>query len=59
MFKFIDDMVLDAWNGARQWLLDQDDLRSVSITRSDYEECGGEYLKEHLASNRFIPSPKE
>lgn len=52
-------MVLDAWNGARQWVLDQDDLRSVSITKSDYEEYGGEYLKEHLASNRFIRSPKE
>ncbi|RDD44462.1 Actin-related protein 5 [Trichoplax sp. H2] len=55
---FADDMMSDVWYGAKQWLLDQDDLQSVSITRSDYEEKGGEYLKEHVASNRYIPSPK-
>lgn len=25
------------------------------ITRKDYEEKGGEYLKEHCASNVYVP----
>ncbi|OMJ21858.1 Actin-like protein arp5 [Smittium culicis] len=52
----------DAWNGAARWsrsLLSNSEsssgesLESVSITRKLYDECGGEYLKEHLFSNLF------
>ncbi|MBN3280352.1 ARP5 protein, partial [Polyodon spathula] len=47
--------VLDAWYGARDWALLYTDREEGWITRSDYEEKGGEYLKEHCASNTFIP----
>ncbi|MBN3278507.1 ARP5 protein, partial [Polyodon spathula] len=45
--------VLDAWYGARDWALLYIDREEGWITRSDYEEKGGEYLKEHCASNTF------
>ncbi|XP_046844993.1 actin-related protein 5-like [Xenia sp. Carnegie-2017] len=48
---------LDSWLGMRQWARTVSDLSSVSITRQDYEEKGGEYLKEHQLSNHFIPTP--
>ncbi|MGH0162109.1 UNVERIFIED_CONTAM: hypothetical protein FKN15_048441 [Acipenser sinensis] len=47
--------VLDAWYGARDWALMCTDQEEGWITRSDYEEKGGEYLKEHCASNTFVP----
>eukprot|EP00057_Strongylocentrotus_purpuratus_P007614 XP_011662088.1 PREDICTED: actin-related protein 5 [Strongylocentrotus purpuratus] len=47
---------LDAWCGAAKWALDTTNLSSF-ITRSEYEEKGGDYLKEHPASNRFLASP--
>ncbi|XP_063421405.1 actin-related protein 5-like isoform X1 [Mytilus trossulus] len=50
------DPVLDAWKGARKFAISPD--RSVySITKADYTEMGGEYLKEHFLSNRYFPSP--
>lgn len=47
--------VLDAWYGARGWALDHLDDEDVWITRKDYEEKGGGYLKEHCASNVYVP----
>lgn len=47
--------VLDAWYGARDWALDHLDDNEVWITRKEYEEKGGEYLKEHCASNIYVP----
>lgn len=47
--------VLDAWYGARDWALDHLDDDAVWVTRKDYEEKGGEYLKEHCASNVYVP----
>ncbi|KAF6087267.1 actin related protein 5 [Phyllostomus discolor] len=47
--------VLDAWYGARDWALDHLDDDSVWVTRKEYEEKGGEYLKEHSASNIYVP----
>jgi actin-related protein 5 len=48
---------LDAWFGMRQWARTVPDLTSVSTTRQDYQEKGGEYLKEHQFSNHYIPTP--
>lgn len=48
--------VLDSWYGARRWAL-QSDLEKFSVTRADYEEYGGEYLKEHMTSNQYFPTP--
>lgn len=50
------DPVLDAWKGARKFALSVDRPR-YSITRADYIEKGGEYLKEHSLSNKYFPSP--
>ncbi|XP_017524504.3 actin-related protein 5 isoform X1 [Manis javanica] len=47
--------VLDAWYGARDWALDHLDDSEVWITRKEYEEKGGEYFKEHCASNIYVP----
>ncbi|KAM6924688.1 actin-related protein 5 [Xenentodon cancila] len=48
---------LDAWYGARDWVLEHPPERGSEgwISRQDYEEKGGEYLSEHCASNVFIP----
>ncbi|XP_063153249.1 actin-related protein 5 isoform X3 [Candoia aspera] len=47
--------VLDAWYGARDWALEYMNRDEGWITRKDYEEKGGEYLKEHCASNVYVP----
>ncbi|XP_075701459.1 actin-related protein 5 [Rhinoderma darwinii] len=53
--------VLDAWNGASDWALQNLDTDEGWISRKDYEEMGGEYLKEHVASNSYtairLPKP--
>ncbi|PSN34515.1 Actin-related protein 5 [Blattella germanica] len=47
---------LDAWYGARDFA-SSPSISQYLVTRSDYEEKGGDYLKEHYASNKFYPSP--
>lgn len=47
---------LDAWFGARDFGLNGN-LSDYLVTRKEYEEKGGEYLKEHSSSNVFNPSP--
>ncbi|XP_038605969.1 actin-related protein 5 [Tachyglossus aculeatus] len=47
--------ILDAWHGARDWALEHMNHEEGWITRKDYEEKGGEYLKEHAASNVHVP----
>ncbi|XP_070600858.1 actin-related protein 5 [Erythrolamprus reginae] len=47
--------VLDSWYGARDWALEYMNREEGWITRKDYEEKGGEYLKEHCASNVYVP----
>ncbi|KAM8947091.1 actin-related protein 5 [Pelodytes ibericus] len=53
--------ILDAWHGASEWALQNLEGEEGWITRQDYEEKGGEYLKEHCASNSFtaihLPKP--
>lgn len=47
---------LDAWYGARDFAL-SGSLPEYLVSRKDYEEMGGEYLKVHSASNVYTPSP--
>lgn len=47
---------LDAWYGARDFAA-QSESKEFLITREEYDEAGGEYLKEHRASNMYYPSP--
>lgn len=49
--------MLDAWKGARRWALSDDNLSKFSVTRQEYEEKGGDYLKEHMCSNNYINLP--
>ncbi|CAH3183605.1 unnamed protein product, partial [Porites evermanni] len=52
--------VLDAWYGARKWARTlSNNLRPVSVTREEYDEKGGEYLKEHFASNLYVTTPSQ
>ncbi|KAJ8300362.1 hypothetical protein KUTeg_021881 [Tegillarca granosa] len=48
--------VLDSWFGARKFAL-LPTLSNFSVTKLEYEEKGGEYLKEHMLSNRYFPTP--
>lgn len=47
---------LDAWLGARDFA-QQEDFHQFTTTKADYMEKGGEYLKEHSASNFYFPTP--
>ena len=49
--------VLDAWCGARKWAT-QADFDSYAVTKEEYEEMGGEWLKEHFVTNRSYATPK-
>nr|CAD7399945.1 unnamed protein product [Timema poppensis] len=50
------DPVLDAWHGAQE-LISSSSLSRCFVTRAEYEEKGGEFFKEHSASNHYFPSP--
>ncbi|XP_059622418.1 actin-related protein 5 [Phlebotomus argentipes] len=47
---------LDAWLGASSFAR-QDTFMKMSVSKREYEEFGGEYLKEHVASNKYYPTP--
>lgn len=49
---------LDAWKGASQFAASEE-FRKSMITRQLYDECGGEYFKEHVASNFYYPTPSQ
>ena len=48
------DLLLDSWRGASSWA-DNHDNRHHFILKSEYQEMGGDYLKEHTTSNVFVP----
>ena len=48
--------LMDSWYGACKWALSPT-FDSHCITKADYEEKGGEYLKESCISNRYFPTP--
>ncbi|KAJ2297528.1 Nuclear actin-protein involved in chromatin remodeling [Coemansia sp. RSA 2702] len=53
------DPLRDAWRGAALWSTNEAAAFKAScITRQDYLEHGGEYLREHGASNGFRAVPK-
>jgi len=45
------DAVLDAWRGGKMYANRDDFIEQTAISKSMYDECGKEYLKEHFASN--------
>ncbi|KAI9818694.1 MAG: Nuclear actin-protein involved in chromatin remodeling [Thelocarpon impressellum] len=46
------DPVLDAWRGAARWSA-SDAWSGARVTRGEYAEKGGEYLKEHGLGNAY------
>jgi len=46
--------ILDAWHGASKWANNTEQFQRASVTKLDYEEKGGEFLKEYFASNRVF-----
>lgn len=47
---------LDAWYGARDFA-GSNQFEEWCISKEEYYEMGGEYLKEHHCSNRYYKSP--
>ncbi|KAI8340191.1 hypothetical protein BC941DRAFT_349149 [Chlamydoabsidia padenii] len=46
------DPLLDAWKGAAKFALSSA-LKQYCVTRKEYQEYGGEYIKEHSLGNAF------
>ncbi|CAG8761862.1 26539_t:CDS:10, partial [Dentiscutata erythropus] len=46
------DPVLDAWHGAALWARSSE-FQNYSVTIDEYNECGGEYIKEHRFGNVY------
>ncbi|GFW16869.1 actin-related protein 5 [Trichonephila clavipes] len=55
--QLADDPLLDAWKGARKWALHDENLKKFAVTRQEYEEKGGDYLKDHMCSNHYVALP--
>lgn len=51
------DPVLASWKGGKI-LASSPNFKDTLFTKADYEEKGGEYLKEHSAGNWYFPSPQ-
>lgn len=52
--RMAQDPLLDAWKGAASWARDKPTIRKAFITKADYEEKGGDYLREHSYGNAAI-----
>lgn len=48
---------LSTWYGMKKWTKIAD-LKKHFVTRQEYDECGSEYFKVHIASNLYVPSPR-
>ena len=58
--KIANDPSLDCWNGARKFTTASgNNLTSNSITKEEYFELGGEYIKENCMSNCYSKTPAE
>jgi actin-related protein 5 len=44
------DPRLEAWKGMAEWSVTEE-AKAARISRAEYEECGGEWLKEHAWGN--------
>lgn len=52
------DVNLSAWHGAKEFA-NSSSFNEYLISKNDYLEYGGEYIKEHYASNRYFPTPSQ
>lgn len=54
--KIANDPSLDAWYGAKKFAT-ATNIQNFSISKQEYMEVGGEYVKEHCLSNRYYKTP--
>lgn len=54
--KIANNPSLDGWKGASKFANSEAFKKSL-IDRRTYDECGGDYLKDHPASNYYFPTP--
>lgn len=47
---------LNAWHGAKDFA-NSSNFEKYLTTKNDFLEYGGEYFKEHYASNKFCSTP--
>lgn len=52
------DPILDAWRGACKWA-NSPKMSKYAVKKAEYEEYGGEYIKECSISNRYYATPAE
>ena len=52
-----EDGLVNGWRGGCSWA-NSDDSESGFVSRAEYDECGVEYLKEHVTSNLCIAPMK-
>lgn len=57
--KLATNPTLDAWHGARKFATTGNNVNSFSVNKAEYEEKGGEFLKENCLSNRYYKTPLE
>ena len=55
--KIAKDPSLDAWNGARKFAATANNMQNHQVTREEYSELGGEYVKEYFAGNKYFATP--
>lgn len=48
------DPVLDGWRGAAKWANSDPKYKESTVTRAEYQEMGGDYIKEHGLGNLRI-----
>ena len=53
---FAKNPTIDSWKGARKFALSSE-FNEQLVTRQEYDEKGGEYFKDHTASNLYFPTP--
>lgn len=56
--KIANDPTFDCWNGARKFTT-SGNMSTHAVTKEDYFEMGGEYLKENCFSNYYYKTPAE
>ncbi|KAG0227057.1 Nuclear actin-protein involved in chromatin remodeling [Actinomortierella wolfii] len=48
------DPQLDAWRGGAMFAREEGMLKQYAVTRQEYEEMGGGYIKEHRLGNYYV-----
>jgi actin-related protein 5 len=57
--KIAADPSLGCWKGMKKFASSGSNVSSFSISKEEYYEQGGEYIKENALSNRYYKSPLE